>query len=65
VQKDRIGTWEISYLAAVRIGKVRSRIEADEQSEVIVFVAVTDPVAAMFVESLGRPGSNATGFSTG
>ena len=31
----------------------------------IVFVAVTDPVAAMFVESLARPGSNATGFSTG
>ena len=31
----------------------------------IVFVAVTDPVAAMFVESLGRPGSNATGFSAG
>ena len=31
----------------------------------IVFVAVTDPVAAMFVESLKRPGSNTTGFSTG
>jgi putative ABC transport system substrate-binding protein len=31
----------------------------------IVFVAVTDPVAAMFVESLARPDSNATGFSTG
>src|SRR6516164_4558847 len=31
----------------------------------IVFVAVTDPVAAMFVESLARPGGNATGFSTG
>jgi ABC-type uncharacterized transport system substrate-binding protein len=31
----------------------------------IVFVAVTDPVAAMFVENLARPGSNATGFSTG
>ena len=31
----------------------------------IVFVAVTDPVAAMFVESLGRPGGNTTGFSTG
>ena len=31
----------------------------------IVFVAVTDPVAAMFAESLARPGSNATGFSTG
>jgi putative ABC transport system substrate-binding protein len=30
-----------------------------------VFVAVTDPVAAMFVESLGRPGGNTTGFSTG
>jgi putative tryptophan/tyrosine transport system substrate-binding protein len=28
----------------------------------IVFVAVTDPVAAMFVESLGRPGGNTTGF---
>src|SRR5215831_15085233 len=31
----------------------------------IVFVAVTDPMAAMFVESLARPGGNATGFSTG
>jgi putative tryptophan/tyrosine transport system substrate-binding protein len=31
----------------------------------IVFVAVTDPVAASFVEHLARPGSNATGFSTG
>jgi putative ABC transport system substrate-binding protein len=31
----------------------------------IVFVAVTDPVAASFVENLARPGGNATGFSTG
>src|SRR6516164_5220705 len=31
----------------------------------IVYVAVTDPVAATFVENLARPGSNATGFSTG
>jgi putative tryptophan/tyrosine transport system substrate-binding protein len=31
----------------------------------IVFVAVTDPMAAMFVESLARPNGNATGFSTG
>jgi len=31
----------------------------------IVFVAVTDPVAATFVENLARPGGNATGFSTG
>src|SRR5262249_50641563 len=31
----------------------------------IVFLAVTDPMAAMFVESLARPGGNATGFSTG
>ena len=31
----------------------------------IVFVAVTDPVAATFVENLARPGSNATGFSVG
>ena len=29
----------------------------------IVFVAVTDPMAAMFVESLAHPGSNVTGFS--
>jgi len=28
----------------------------------IVFVNVTDPVGAGFVESLARPGGNATGF---
>src|SRR5262245_29188631 len=28
----------------------------------IVFVAVSDPVAAGFVDSLARPGGNATGF---
>ena len=30
----------------------------------IVFVAVIDPVGAGFVESLARPGGNATGFTT-
>jgi putative ABC transport system substrate-binding protein len=30
----------------------------------IVFVAVTDPVGAGFVESLARPGGNATGFTS-
>jgi putative tryptophan/tyrosine transport system substrate-binding protein len=30
----------------------------------VVFVVVTDPVGAGFVESLARPGGNATGFST-
>jgi putative ABC transport system substrate-binding protein len=30
----------------------------------IVFVNVTDPVSAGFVESLARPGGNATGFSS-
>jgi putative ABC transport system substrate-binding protein len=30
----------------------------------IVFAAVADPVAAGFVDSLARPGGNATGFST-
>src|SRR6516165_6839783 len=30
----------------------------------VVFVAIADPVAAGFVESLARPGGNATGFST-
>jgi putative tryptophan/tyrosine transport system substrate-binding protein len=30
----------------------------------VVFVAVTDPVGAGFVESLSRPGGNITGFST-
>jgi putative ABC transport system substrate-binding protein len=28
----------------------------------IVFVQVVDPVGAGFVESLGHPGGNATGF---
>jgi len=30
----------------------------------IVFVVVTDPVGAGFVESLSKPGGNTTGFST-
>jgi putative tryptophan/tyrosine transport system substrate-binding protein len=30
----------------------------------IVFIMVTDPVGAGFVESLARPGGNATGFTT-
>jgi putative ABC transport system substrate-binding protein len=30
----------------------------------IVFVSVGDPVAAGFIESLARPGGNATGFAT-
>lgn len=30
----------------------------------VVFVVVTDPVGAGFVESLARPGANITGFST-
>jgi putative ABC transport system substrate-binding protein len=30
----------------------------------IVFVAVPDPIGAGFVDSLARPGSNATGFTT-
>jgi putative tryptophan/tyrosine transport system substrate-binding protein len=30
----------------------------------IVFVTVADPVGAGFVESLARPGGNATGFTT-
>jgi len=30
----------------------------------IVFVAVSDPVVTGFVESLARPGGNATGFTT-
>ena len=29
----------------------------------IVFVTVADPVGAGFVESLARPGGNATGFT--
>jgi putative tryptophan/tyrosine transport system substrate-binding protein len=33
------------------------------QSVPIVFVVVPDPVGAGFVESLARPGGNATGFS--
>jgi putative tryptophan/tyrosine transport system substrate-binding protein len=30
----------------------------------IVFIAVTDPVAAGYVESMARPGGNITGFSS-
>jgi putative ABC transport system substrate-binding protein len=30
----------------------------------IVFVQVVDPVGAGFVESLGHPGGNATGFNS-
>jgi len=30
----------------------------------VVFVSISDPVAGGFVESLARPGGNATGFST-
>jgi len=34
----------------------------ETQTVPIVFVQVPDPVDAGFVESLSRPGSNATGF---
>ena len=34
------------------------------RSTPVVFVVVTDPVGAGFVESLARPGANITGFST-
>jgi len=38
-------------------------LQATTQIVPIVFSNVTDPVAAGFVESLARPGGNATGFS--
>ena len=38
-------------------------LQAATQIVPIVFSNVTDPVAAGFVESLARPGGNATGFS--
>ena len=38
-------------------------LQAATQTVPIVFSNVTDPVAAGFVESLARPGGNATGFS--
>ncbi len=37
--------------------------QRETKSIPIVFVAVTDPVASGFVESLSRPGGNITGFS--
>jgi putative ABC transport system substrate-binding protein len=39
------------------------RLLADNRDVPIVFVVVSDPVGAGFVESLARPGSNAAGFT--
>ena len=38
-------------------------LQAATRTVPIVFANVTDPVAAGFVESLARPGGNATGFT--
>jgi putative ABC transport system substrate-binding protein len=40
-----------------------SMLRQETRSVPIVFAAVTDPVAGGFVESLGRPGGNITGFT--
>jgi putative tryptophan/tyrosine transport system substrate-binding protein len=41
-----------------------SALQKITQTMPIVFVVVTDPVGAGFVQSLARPGGNITGFST-
>ena len=41
---------------------VAGAVEQATRTVPIVFVQVTDPVGAGFVESLARPGGNATGF---
>jgi putative ABC transport system substrate-binding protein len=41
-----------------------SALRQATRSTPIVFVVVTDPVGAGYVESLARPGGNITGFST-
>src|SRR5262249_31946036 len=43
-------------------GATVGRLLTATRATPIVFVAVTDPVGAHFVDSLARPGGNATGF---
>jgi putative ABC transport system substrate-binding protein len=43
---------------------ILAAVKAATRDIPVVFVAVTDPVGAGFVESLSRPGGNITGFST-
>ena len=39
-------------------------LHRETRSIPIVFITVTDPVGAGYVQSLARPGGNITGFST-
>ena len=48
--------------SAGRAGTARWTIAAGDTHGADRFVAVADPVGAGFVESMARPGGNATGF---
>jgi putative tryptophan/tyrosine transport system substrate-binding protein len=45
-------------------GSIVAALQQASRTVPIVFVTVADPVGSGFVESLARPGGNATGFST-
>jgi putative tryptophan/tyrosine transport system substrate-binding protein len=45
-------------------GTITGPLQRATHTVPIVFVSVSDPIAGGFVESLARPGGNATGFST-
>jgi putative ABC transport system substrate-binding protein len=65
VQKnaEELAALNPEVFVAATIAAVRALQQAT-RTVPIIFVAVTDPVALGLVESLARPGGNATGFST-
>ena len=61
--RGRIGRARTDVILAHGASTVRSLLEAS-RTVPIVFPIAGDPVGAGFVETLARPGGNATGFMT-
>jgi putative ABC transport system substrate-binding protein len=45
-------------------GRILTALQQADRTIPVVFVSISDPVSGGFVESLARPGGNATGFHT-